>query len=155
MSSVIVVVPLVITHWPLIASAITGAVGTLGFAVGREKVMEGLAEATRVHKTRVEVDVPESEILAGSEVTGEQIIVEKDGVQGVFSRNARGGLSLCMEGVGLSKQQLHDLGEDLIGRVTQQYVYHRLMTELKQQHFTVVDQAVANDRTVTVRVRRN
>jgi hypothetical protein len=154
MSSVVVIVPLVITHWPLIASAITGAVGTLGFVAAREAVMEGIAEP-QVHKTRVEVDLPESEILAGSEVTGEQVVVEKDGVRGVFSRNARGGLSLCMEGIGLSKQQLHDLGEELIGRVTQQYVYHRLMTELQQQHFTVVDQSVATDRTVTVRVRRN
>ena len=36
-----------------------------------------------------------------------------------------------MEGKGLSKAELRALGEELMGRVTQQYVYHRIVTELK------------------------
>ena len=34
-----------------------------------------------------------------------------------------------MQGKGLSKRQLRELGEELIGRVTQQFVYHRIVTD--------------------------
>lgn len=58
-----------------------------------------------------------------------------------------------MEGKGLSKGQLRQVGEDLIGRVTQQYVYHRLVTEMQERNMAVVHEEVDEDRTVRIRVR--
>ena len=58
-----------------------------------------------------------------------------------------------MEGEGLSKTELRRLGEELIGRVTQQYVYHRIITEMKNRNMAIVDEEVAEDRTVRIRVR--
>jgi hypothetical protein len=58
-----------------------------------------------------------------------------------------------MEGTGYSKADLRRIGQELIDRVTQQYVYNRVVTELKSRKMTVVSEEVAEDRTVRVRVR--
>ncbi len=45
------------------------------------------------------------------------------------------------------------MGQELIGRVTQQYVYHKMITELRERKLAVVDEEVAEDRTIKIRVR--
>jgi hypothetical protein len=74
-------------------------------------------------------------------------------VRAVFTRDARGALRVCMEGTNHSRSELRRLGQELIDRVTQQYVYHRVVTELKARNMTIVDEEVAEDRTVKIRVR--
>jgi hypothetical protein len=87
-------------------------------------------------------------------MTNQKIVVERgDGVRGVFTRDERGALRLCMEGEAVSKAELQRIGQELIDRVTQQYVYHRVVTELKQRNMTIVDESVSADRTVKIKVR--
>jgi Protein of unknown function (DUF1257) len=62
-------------------------------------------------------------------------------------------LKVCMEGKGKSKAELRKLGQELVGRVTQQYAYHRIVTELKQRNMAIVDEQVTADQTVKIRVR--
>ena len=62
-------------------------------------------------------------------------------------------LKVCMEGKGQSKAELRKLGQELVGRVTQQYAYHRIVTELKQKNMAIVDEQVTADQTVKIRVR--
>ena len=83
----------------------------------------------------------------------QELVVERDGIRAVFTRDEHGALRLCIEGEGFSKSQLREIGEELIGRVTQQFVYHRLMTELKERHMNVVEEEVTEDRTIKIRVR--
>jgi hypothetical protein len=152
MSSVIVVAPLIIAGWPAITAAVTAAMGTMGFALSRDVSharRRQLAEA----KTRAEIEVENSEILAEGGATGEQMVVERDGIRAIFSRDARGALRLCMEGEGCSKAELRALGQELIGRVTQQYVYHKLITELKERNMHIAEENVEEDRTIKIRVR--
>ena len=106
--------------------------------------------ATAVNRTEIEVE--DSEILAGTAGAGENIVVERDGVRTVFSRDGRGALKLCMEGR-LGKNDLKKIGEELMGRVTQQYAYHRIVSELKQRNMTIVDEELTADRAVRIRVR--
>jgi hypothetical protein len=157
MSSVIVLTPLVIAGWPVITAAVTAAVGSMGFSiVSGATANAGVAtQAQERTANRAEIDVEDSEILAEttSAAGANEIVVERDGVRAVFSRDARGALKLCMEGEHLSKAELRRLGEELIGRVTQQYAYHRVVTELQQRNMTIVDEEVAADRTVKIRVR--
>jgi hypothetical protein len=149
MSCVLVVTPLVIASWPAITAAVTAAIGTMGFAVAR-----GDASRRRgVGKNRADIEVEGSEILEGTAGTSEELVVEKDGIRAVFSRDARGALRVCMEGEGYSKGELRRIGEELIGRVTQQYAYHRIVTELKNRHMNIVDEEVRQDQTVRIRVR--
>lgn len=150
MSTVVVLTPLIIAHWPAITAAVTAAVGTLGFAVARAGPTESLQSAQR---NREEIEVDNSEILAESAGTDQQIVVERGGLRAVFSRDARGALRVCMEGAGYSKAELRKIGQELVDRVTQQYVYHRLVSELKARNMTIVDEEVAEDRTVKIRVR--
>ncbi len=151
MSTVLVVAPLVIAAWPVMTAAISAAVGTLGFAVTQKTVPQ--ARQVRDSVNRAEIEVEDSEILEGTGATGEELVVERDGVRAVFSRDARGSLKLCLEGRDLSKSELKQLGEDLIGRVTQQYVYHRLVSELKERDMNIVDEHVNDDQTIKIRVR--
>jgi hypothetical protein len=149
MSCVLVVTPLVIASWPAITAAVTAAIGTTGFAIVRGDASRRRA----VGKNRTDIEVEGSEILDGAAGTGEELVVEKDGIRAIFSRDARGALRVCMEGEGYSKSELRQVGEELIGRVTQQYAYHRIVTELKNRHMNIVDEEVRQDQTVRIRVR--
>jgi Protein of unknown function (DUF1257) len=151
MSTVLVVTPLVIASWPLMSAAITAAVGTMGFAAAQN-------QGPRVRqiidpKTRAEIELEDSEILAGTAGSGQEMVVERDGIRAVFGRDARGALKLCIEGSGQSKTELKRIGEALVGRVTQQYAYHRLMSELKDRRMTIVEERVGEDQAIHIRVR--
>jgi len=150
MGAVIVLTPLLIAGWPAITAAVTAAVGSLGFSI----MQGGLPVAEKSNAvTKTEIDIEDSEILESGGSTGEELVIERDGVRGVFSRDARGALKLCLEGRGMTQSLLKQLGDDLIGRVTQQYAYHRIVTELKNRNMTIVEEQVSADRSVKIRVR--
>lgn len=149
MSTVMVITPILIANWPAITAAVAAAVGAMGFASAHE----GGQLTGEAGTTREEIEVEDSEILEAGAGTAEEIVVERDGVRATFSRDARGALRVCVEGGGLSKAQLRKLGNELVGRVTQQYAYHRIVTELKQRNMTIVDEQVTKDQTVKIRVR--
>jgi hypothetical protein len=139
----------------MISAAVVAAVGTMGFSAV-QTVAHGEASTTNKTKTETaEIDVENSEILAASVGTDEEIVVEKEGLRAVFSRDARGSLRVCVEGHGHSKAELRRIGQELIDRVTQQYVYHRIVSELKERHMTIVDEEVKEDRTVKIRIRNS
>ena len=151
MSTVMVITPILIANWPAITAAVAAAVGAMGFASIQEgQLSTGISGTTR---NREEIEVEDSEVLEAAAGTAEEIVVERDGVRATFGRDARGVLRVCLEGGGLSKSQLRKLGNELIGRVTQQYAYHRIVTELKQKNMTIVDEQVTKDQTVKIRVR--
>ncbi|HEY1684717.1 MAG TPA: DUF1257 domain-containing protein [Tepidisphaeraceae bacterium] len=150
MSCIVVISPLVIASWPAISAAVTAGVASLGFSIVASSARTSVEEHASTSR-KVEVPIEDSEILEGA--AGEQIVVERQGMRAVFSRDARGALKLCMEGSAYSDAELKKMGEELINRVTQQYVYHRVVTELKQRNMTIVDEQVSADRTVKIRVR--
>ena len=61
--------------------------------------------------------------------------------------------ALCVEGSGQSKAELKRIGEALVGRVTQQYAYHRLVSELKERHMTILQERVGKEQAIHIRVR--
>ncbi|QDT97147.1 DUF1257 domain-containing protein [Gimesia aquarii] len=150
MSSVIVVAPIIIANWPVITAAVAAGVGSLGFSVvNTAELQSALSE----NMTREEIEVENSEVLDGSAGTGEQMVVVKDGIKATFTRDARGALKLCMEGKGKSKSELRQIGEELMGRVTQQYAYHRVVTELKERNMTIVEEGMTETESVKIRIR--
>lgn len=151
MSSVVVVAPLVIASWPVITAAVTAAVASMGFNLAQSHgTAAPVAAKTR---TRAEIEVEDSEILQDTGSAGDEMVVEREGIRAIFSRDARGALKLCVEGEGHSKAELKRVGEELLGRVTQQYVYHRIVTELRDRNMAIVHEEVGPDRTVKLRVR--
>lgn len=151
MSTIVVLTPIIIANWPMITAAVTAAVGTMGFTAAKSVELEKQQAAVN---TREEIEVEDSEILAAAAGTEEKMVVQREGVTATFSRDARGSLRVCMEGKGHSKRELRRIGQELIDRVTQQYVYHRVVSELKQRHMNIVDEEVTADRTVKIRVRQ-
>ncbi|MCD4728247.1 MAG: DUF1257 domain-containing protein [Pirellulales bacterium] len=152
MSAVIVLTPIIIGGWPMITAVVGAAVGTMSFTA----VQAAEAQLSEVAgTTREEIEVDNSEILGNTAGRDEQIVVEREGLRATFTRDARGALRVCMEGRGYSKADLRKIGQELVDRVTQQYVYHRMMTELKQRNMHVVSEEVAEDRTVKIHVRNS
>jgi len=152
MSSVLVVTPLIVASWPLLSAAITAAIGTMGFAAVQQHDGPRVREIAGT-KTSAEIELEDSEILAGSGATGGEMVVERDGIRAVFSRDARGALKLCIEGTGHSKADLKRIGESLVGRVTQQYAYNRLVSELKDRQMTILEERVGENQAIHIRVR--
>ena len=148
MSTVLVLTPIIIANWPAITAVVSAAVGTLGFSA-----VQGIEKAKVAGTTREEIEVDNSEILENAGGRNEEIVVEREGLRAVFTRDDRGALRVCMEGKGYSKADLRKIGQELVDRVTQQYVYHRVITEMKQRNMHVVSEEVAEDRTVKIRVR--
>ncbi len=151
MSTIMVLTPIIIANWPAITAVVSCGGGNPGFLRGPGNPKRSSPTATGT--TREEIEVDNSEILENAAGRGEEIVVEREGLRAVFTRDARGALRVCMEGQGHSKAELRKIGQELVDRVTQQYVYHRVMTEMKQRNMHVVSEEVAEDRTVKIRVR--
>lgn len=148
MSTVLVLTPIIIANWPAITAIVSAAVGTMGFSA-----VQGIQQSKVAGTTREEIEVDNSEILENAGGRGEEIVVEREGLRAVFTRDGRGALRVCMEGHGYTKADLRKIGQELVDRVTQQYVYHRVITEMKQRNMHVVSEEVTEDRTVKIRVR--
>ncbi len=147
MSAVCILTPIVVVSWPVLASAIVGAATSMGFTLRAEALHQ---EKPRKHK--VETDVPNSEVVADEMGRGEKIVVHRDDVTIEFGRDERGACTVCVTG-DKSDRELRKIGEEVAGRVVQQYAYHKLMTELKKRNCTVVDEQVLEDESVHLRIR--
>jgi len=161
MSTVLIVAPLVITNWPMLVPILTATVTSLGYALAADCAHttnecdhdeDYEIDFTR-QRIREEITLENSEILADACSRGETLTVEKGNIKATFHRDARGMLRLTIEAVGLSKIEIHKIGDELIGRVTQQYAYNRLVTEMKERGMEIVEEVVEDDDTVKIRVR--
>ena len=56
-------------------------------------------------------------------------------------------------GEGHSKNELKEIGQTFANKIVQQYVYHQLVTEMKNRNFNVVGEEVEQDGTVKLQVR--
>ena len=79
--------------------------------------------------------------------------VTRNGVTVTFSRDARGKASLCVTGTDQDKEELRALGEELSQCVVQQYVYQKLMGEMRSRGFNVVEEETSADRSIRLKVR--
>ena len=58
-----------------------------------------------------------------------------------------------MTGEGHSKEELKAIGEELSQTVVQQYVYQKLMGEMRSRGFIIVDEQTSEDRSIRLKVR--
>jgi len=103
---------------------------------------------------RINLQIDQSELVTGQLGRDRKISVTRDGVVVTFSRDARGKASLCVEGQGHSEESLRAMGEELSKRVVQKYVYQRLMSEMQQHQFCVVEEETTADNSIRMKVRR-
>ncbi len=148
MSAVCVLTPIVISSWPTISAAVFGAAASLGFAIKPERIQ---ADAPR--KRTVETEVPNSEVVGEAMGPSQKIVIQRGDITIEFGQNDRGACTVCVTGEGHSDFELRKLGEEVAGRVVQQFAYHKLMTELKARKFSVIGEEVLADESVHVRIR--
>ena len=146
--------------WPAISAAVAGAAAALGFSLAREGArayseavagvegLQGAAQAT------VEVAVENSEVLGENIATEQEIVLVKGDTRVRVCRDLRGSFKVCVDGSGQSREELRKVGEHVVEKITQMYVYNKVMTELKDKGFTIVNEGVAEDETVHIHVRQ-
>lgn len=153
MSTVIILTPLIIGSWPLITAAATAAAVGLGLNV-KEKIQE-ICQETEVDTNQVvEVELENSEVLASQVASGKEMVLTKDGITLKVIRDARGRCKVCAEGTGYSKTELKRMAEEFTQKLSQCFVYHRTMSELKNKNFQTINEEVMEDGTIRVHVRR-
>ena len=102
----------------------------------------------------VEIELANSEVLAQGLATGQRIVLAKGGVQLTVERDARGQCKVCASGKGLSKAQLTQAAEQFTQKLTQCFIYDKVMRELKSKSFQVVNEEVMQDESIRIHVRR-
>jgi len=154
MSTVLILTPVIISSWPAITAAVAGAATALGFVIQKttQEVMAGVEVEEGVQN--VEVELAESEVLAQSLATNQQIVLNKGEIKIVVERDARGRCKVCASGKGHSKVELKKVAEEFTQKLTQCFVYNKVMKELKGKKFQVVNEEVSQDQSIRINVRR-
>lgn len=148
MSAVCILTPVVIAAWPAFTAAVVAAASSLGYTV-MDQALDAVSTESPQH--RVQLEIPQSELVTDRLARAKEICVSRDGVTITFSRDARGRASVCVTGDGRSKQELQALGTELAGRVVQQYVYQRLKEEMAARQFLLVEEET--DATAAIRLK--
>ena len=153
MSCVCILTPVVIAAWPAFSAAVVAAATSLGYQVASEVNKESHATVALKQTGSVNLEIAQSELVTNQLGRDQQISVARGGVTVTFSRDARGKASLCVNGEGYTAEELRALGEELSQTVVQQYVYQRLMDEMRSRGFNVVEEEVNEDRSIRLKVR--
>ena len=153
MSAVCILTPVVIMAWPAFSAAVVAAAGSLGWQVAAEAQEHLPGETVRPDTNSIQLEIERSEVVTQQLGRDQRIAVSRDGMTVVFSRDARGKAALCVTGTGQSDETLRALGEELSQAVVQQYVYQKLMDEMRSRGFNVVEEEVNADRSIRLKVR--
>ncbi len=146
--------PIVVASWPAISSAVAAAAVSLGFNILQDAAQEGLPLNTEAETSRkVTLDVPHSEVVTGTLGRDQRLRMSRDGVMAEFSRYARGRAAVCVTGAGYSEEQLRAIGEELGGRMVQQYMLTKLKNEMAARGMDLVEETVDETQSIRLRVR--
>lgn len=149
MSAVCILAPVVIAAWPAFSAAVTAAAASLGYQVMAETRNFAVVRG----ETKVELEIPQSEIVTNSLGRDQRIRVVRDNVTVTFGRDARNHASVCVTGEGRTEEELRAIGQEIQQRVVQQYVYQRLMGEMEARGYNVVAEEVDADSSIRLKVR--
>ena len=153
MSAVCILAPVVIAAWPAFSAAVVAAAASLGYQIVSDAKSQGSSTAARKESNSVRLEIERSEVVTNQLGRDQRIAVTRNGVTVTFSRDARGKASLCVTGTGQGEEELRALGEELSQCVVQQYVYQKLMGEMRARGFNVVEEEVSEDRSIRLKVR--
>ena len=146
MGACIILTPVIITAWPMLAAAVTSAAVAAGFSMEKQ-VKAG------PNLNSVDLAMENMDVVGESLGHDQQITIKRDGVILTFSRDAAGQFKTQARGT-QSRAELETIGREMAGMVIQQYVYRRLNQELANQGFEAIEEEQAADQTIHLHVRR-
>ena len=152
MGAVSILAPVVIAAWPAFSAAVVAAAASLGYQVASEAKNQADAAAQKLAQP-VRLEIERSEVVTDQLGRDQHMTVTRSGITVTFSRDARGRASLHVTGSGQSQEELRALGEELSQRVVQQYVYQKLMDEMRKRGFNVVEEEQNEDQSIRLKVR--
>jgi len=153
-STVLVLAPVIISNWPAITVAVAGAASALGFTI-KQAAEEALKQGQPGEAEQsVEVELADSQVLAQGLATDQKVVLTKGPVQIVVQRDARGRCKVCASGKGQSKAQLKQAAEEFTQKLTQCFIYDKVMKQLKSKSFQVVNEQIMQDESIRIHVRR-
>ena len=153
MGAVCILAPVVVAAWPAFSAAVVAAAASMGYQVAAEAVTIGTEASEAEHASSVQLEIERSEVVTNSLGRDQRISVTREGVTVTFSRDARGKAMLCVTGEGFTKESLQALGDELSQGVVQQYVYQKLMDEMRSRGFVVVEEQQNEDRSIHMKIR--
>jgi hypothetical protein len=154
MGAIMVLTPVVIASWPAITAAVAGAASAVGLMVG-QTVKDSAKEAVKEEaEQKVEMELADSEVLAKDLAREKEIVLTKGDIELHVSRDERGHCKVCAQGKGHSQQELKQLTEQFVQKMTQCFIYNRVASELKNRGFQMVNEEVMKDETIRIHVRR-
>jgi len=153
MSCVCILTPVVIAAWPAFSAAVVAAATSLGYQVVSETAKHSRTAVAQNETKAINLEIEQSELVTNQLARDQRLTVMREGVTVVFSRDARGKASLCVTGSGQSADELRALGQELSRRVVQQYVYQKLMDEIRARGFLVVEEETDENRAIRLKVR--
>lgn len=155
MSAILILTPVVIGSWPVITAAVAGAAAAMGLIVS-ESVKEAVKESQSdsAVEQSVEVELSDSEVLAESMATDQEIVLTKGTIELRVKRDERGRCIVCAKGIGHSEAELKQVAEEFTQKLTQCFVYDKVVRELKNKEFQVVNEEVMEDESIRIHVRR-
>ena len=157
MSTVLILTPIIIGSWPTITAAVAGAATAMGLvATASAKAEADAAVEQEAHAAvnQAEVVLAEDAELAKNLATEEEIVLAKGTITVRVRRDARGRCTVCAEGAGHTQAELKAVAEEFTERLTQGFVYNRVMSEVKTRGFQVVNEEQTEDETVRIHLRR-
>jgi hypothetical protein len=143
----------VIAAWPAFSAAVVAAANSLGYVLVDESIKQKQKASAQNARSEVSLEIANSELVTGQLGRDQQIIVSREGITVTFARDERGQASVCVSGPGYTEEELRERGEELSRRVVQKYVYQRLMDEMRSRQFVVVEEEVAADQAIHLKVR--
>jgi len=152
MSAVIIMTPVVIAAWPVISAAVVGAVGAMGYSAVSGIVNEQNKLQANVENS-IDIELENSDVVGETLAREEELVFSKDGINVKFSRDIRGKLQICVTGTNRPDSELQRIGEEISNKVTQQFIYNRVVSELKNGDFSIVEQDIGEDETIHIQVR--
>ena len=156
MSVVFVVIPMipaVAAGWPAVAAAVSSACAALGYVIHQTSVVQVGKEQQASKTQSLELPITNAEVVGEALAREQSIKAEKGGVVATFSKDARGRLSLHVEGE-CSREELAAAGQELLNRVRQQYAVEKVKSELQSRGFVLVEEHVDENQSIRLAVRR-
>jgi translation initiation factor 1 (eIF-1/SUI1) len=153
MGVVLILTPVVIGSWPVITAAVAGAAAAMGLMVS-ESVKDMAEQKQSDVEQTVEVELSDSEVLAQSMTTDQEILLTKGNVELRVKRDERGRCSVCAKGIGHSEVELKKIAEEFTQKMTQCFIYDKVVRELKSKNFQIVNEEASEDETIRIHVRR-
>jgi len=153
MSAIIVLTPVIIANWPAITAAVAGAASAMGLLV-KESISQAVEEKQSNVERNVEVELSDSKVLMESMATDQEIVLTKGDIELRVKRDERGRCSVCAKGTRHSEAELKQIAEEFTQKLTQCFVYDKVVRELKRKEFQVVNEEVMEDESIRIHVRR-